>query len=116
MIYPSTVPYLKGFHLTLESWRPNRDVEGWRLPNNDWIRLQAFWDEKGIEVETDLSYHDAPELVKIVPRLKTDLILLEILFSDPNPPLRVVRSKKLKAAGFSFCRCIWIWSWFLNTR
>ena len=30
--YPSTTPYLKGLHLTLDSWRPNRDSEGWKLP------------------------------------------------------------------------------------
>ena len=24
-------PYMKGVHLTLDSWRPYRDGEGWRL-------------------------------------------------------------------------------------
>lgn len=28
MVYPTLVPYLKGFHLTLESWRPDRDAQG----------------------------------------------------------------------------------------
>jgi hypothetical protein len=31
-IYPAMKPYLKGFHLSLESWRGNRDAEGWKLP------------------------------------------------------------------------------------
>jgi len=26
--YPSIVPYLKGIHLTIDSWRPNRDEDG----------------------------------------------------------------------------------------
>jgi hypothetical protein len=30
--YPSITPYLKGIHLTLDSWRPWRDDEGWKLP------------------------------------------------------------------------------------
>ncbi len=30
--YPAMVPYLKGFHLTIEMWRGGRDAEGWKLP------------------------------------------------------------------------------------
>ena len=33
MTYPSLVPYFKGIHLTLDSWRENRDAEGWRIHN-----------------------------------------------------------------------------------
>ena len=28
--YKSMVPYLKGFHLTLDSWREGRDVDDWK--------------------------------------------------------------------------------------
>ena len=28
--YPAMVPYLKGFHLTIEMWRDNRDEDGWK--------------------------------------------------------------------------------------
>lgn len=30
--YPALKPYLKGFHLSLETWRGGRDAEGWKLP------------------------------------------------------------------------------------
>ena len=30
--YPPMIPYLKGFHLTIEMWRGNRDEDGWKLP------------------------------------------------------------------------------------
>ncbi len=30
--YPALKPYLKGFHLLLETWRGGRDAEGWKLP------------------------------------------------------------------------------------
>ena len=33
MTYPSLVPYFKGVHLTLDSWRDNRDAKGWRIHN-----------------------------------------------------------------------------------
>jgi hypothetical protein len=30
--YPSITPYVKGHHLTIDSWRWNRDSEGWVIP------------------------------------------------------------------------------------
>ena len=41
--YPSMVPYLKGIHLTLDSWRPQRDADGWKDPS---IRVKASeWEQ-----------------------------------------------------------------------
>jgi hypothetical protein len=34
--YPIITPYLKGMHLTLDGWRPNRDEELWKLPPGTW--------------------------------------------------------------------------------
>ena len=34
MTYPMLVPYFKGIHLPLESWRYHRDVDGWKLNKN----------------------------------------------------------------------------------
>jgi len=31
--YTTLVPYLKGIHLTLDSWRPNQDDDGWKITN-----------------------------------------------------------------------------------
>ena len=31
MIFPDLTPYLKGFHLTLDSWRDGRNLEGWKI-------------------------------------------------------------------------------------
>ena len=31
MTYKSLMPYLKGLYLSLNSWRKNRDNEGWKL-------------------------------------------------------------------------------------
>jgi hypothetical protein len=34
--YPPMIPYLKGFHLTIEMWRVGQDAEGWKLlPGDD---------------------------------------------------------------------------------
>ena len=103
MVYPSFSPYLKGLHLTLEMWRPDRDEGGWKLPRNDWARLQVHLIEEGIDVDAlGTEYSDAPEIVTRAPRLVQDLDALYILTNDPKPPLRIVRSKLLKALGVSF--------------
>ena len=33
--YPAMIPYLKGFHLTIEMWRGGRDREGWKSKETD---------------------------------------------------------------------------------
>ena len=45
--YPVMVPFLKGIHLTLESWRKDRDLDGWKielkdLDDTEWGR----WEDK----------------------------------------------------------------------
>ena len=103
MVYLALVPYLKGVHLSLETWRPDRDSQGWKLPKNDWARLQVHYVDKGIdpsELPSDVS--DAPDYVKRAPRLKQDLQALSELLKDNQPPLRVIRSKTLKALGVAF--------------
>ncbi|EJK74326.1 hypothetical protein THAOC_04001, partial [Thalassiosira oceanica] len=32
--FPAMVPYLKGFHLTIEMWRGGRDAEGWKVDDD----------------------------------------------------------------------------------
>ena len=61
--YPSLVPHLKGIHLTLDSWRPHRDQDGWRLTpaNQD----QAMLNEH-LQVPTDVP-DQAPSHVTPVP-------------------------------------------------
>jgi hypothetical protein len=68
--YPSTKPYLKGFHLTLHGWRPGRDDSGWQeaslivgRDHEDWQEVEEHQPgQSGCQSE-------APKLVKPVPRL-----------------------------------------------
>ena len=34
--YPGLVPFLKGVHHTLESWRRGRDADGWKFNRDEW--------------------------------------------------------------------------------
>lgn len=103
MIYLSLASFLKGFHLTLESWRPDRNKDDWKLPVNEWSRLKQYLvDKEELEFEFPIDYSQAPSLVMVVPRFLYDLQALKSLLSDQTPPMHVVRSKRLKSIAMSF--------------
>ena len=85
--YPAITPYLKGFHPTIDSWRPDRDKEGWRLPNSQ---------------PRSGPYPTPPSEVCAVPRFRSDVLALLSLFSAEVPPLRFVRSKAIHTAVYGF--------------
>jgi hypothetical protein len=71
--YPSSVPYLKGMHLMLDSWRPNRDTEGWKLPLRD---QRCYGHER----------KGPPNRVIGAQQLRADLEALKTLFGPDTPP------------------------------
>jgi len=85
--YPSITPYLKGYHLTIDSWRPDRDLEGWRLP-----RSQPMTGP----------YPATPECVHPVPRFRNDVLALLSLFDAEVPPTRYVRSRHIHTVQYGF--------------
>jgi hypothetical protein len=100
--FPCMQPYLKGFHLTLHGWRPNRDEEGWKLASNKMGRERNDWPG-----ETELDNGSAPETshparVKAVPRLKDDLLALKTLTEGEIPPLRMVRPTTVRSVRYGF--------------
>jgi len=99
--YPSMTPYLKGVHLTLDSWRPARDREGWK--QKSWIGPEGYWSE---ELDQWQSWDDAPasppSFVFPVPRYSSDLSALLTLLEPEEPPLRYVRGKLIHIAYYGF--------------
>jgi hypothetical protein len=86
--YDAINPYLKGIHLTLDSWRPWRKDDGWKMTLSE---IRAALQEKGIEVGSDCfgafsSQAKAPKQVKWVERLPSDVEALWELFSIEKPP------------------------------
>jgi hypothetical protein len=75
--YPSFSPYLKGIHLTLDSWQPGRDQEGWKIANF----IHHHLHDDSFPIDTS-----APVTVKGVPRLRSDLMALSTLFAAATPP------------------------------
>lgn len=85
--YPAMVPFLKGIHLTLDGWRPNRDVDGWKMQNVKRLREES---------------RDPPERVKPVNRLGADLWALSQLMDSEKPPKRRIRSRKVIEVFYGF--------------
>jgi hypothetical protein len=85
--YPSITPYVKGFHLTIDGWREDRNAEGWKIPN---------YQRSGGDNQSP------PATVSPVPRLSSDVKALLQLFDAAEPPVRWVRGHKITEVVYSF--------------
>jgi hypothetical protein len=92
--YPCITPFIKGIHLTLDSWRPGRDSKGWKDPTYD----PGLTEDMGLPPPLV----QPPARVTAVPRLQMDLEALLSLFSAPHPPTRYVRATHIQVALYGF--------------
>jgi hypothetical protein len=113
--YPGMKPYLKGFHLSLESWRGGRDQDGWKREQgeNEWdneedgLEMDAL--KQGLMVQDGLVECSGERgkgpisgVTKAVPRLKSDLEALLYLAEGVSSAIRQVRSGKCKMVVYGF--------------
>ena len=96
--YDCMVPFLKGLHLTIDSWRSGRDGEGWKVATA-YVQRISRTDDSARDVPVDDKY---PGTVKAVPRLKNDLRALELMTEDLTAPVVVVRSKRILLVRYGF--------------
>jgi hypothetical protein len=83
------VPYLKGFHLSIDGWRKGRDSEGWK-----YLSQEAQEEMEKGTYEDHTMAPEAPKKVKAKHRLKQcDVPALMKLFELEDPPKRLVRPK-----------------------
>ena len=101
MTYTSLIPYLKGIHLTLNSWRPGRDKNGWKTRK-----------QKSDPTE---DCGPPPKYVEAVTRLIADVLALMELTSYLNPPEVPVRPTEKQAtflvgdaSGTGFGSSTWV--------
>ena len=101
--FPAIFPYLKGFYLSLNSWRRGRNDDGWKYSMAEWRAAMDLDDEmpsyKVMEkVKRSLpgqSHLDRPELVDAVSRLGMDIRAIAELIADDEPVHRLVRGDKV---------------------
>jgi hypothetical protein len=76
--FKAMTPYLKGIHLTLDSWREHRDHDGWKIP---------FSLREKLEVKEDVKQGGLPLLVKGVAQIMDDIGVLMDFTAADIPPL-----------------------------
>ncbi|KAL7570483.1 hypothetical protein ACA910_004265 [Epithemia clementina (nom. ined.)] len=102
LTYGSVSPYLKGLHLTLESWRVDWDRDGWRMTPSEFSLLCK---DKGLDLIDQLGLEgdkEPPLLVTPVPRLIDDVRNLLALTEGETPPRVLVRPKASASAAIMF--------------
>lgn len=93
MTYENLRPYLKGFYLTLNGWRFDRNEEGWKLGKRDWEAVaEHMWDDcrlweaaaKNVQRETHQHQDGSglPGQLKVNDRFKHDIDVLSLMFAS----------------------------------
>ena len=90
-------PYLRGLHKTIDSWRPFRDRDGWKL-------MQSVIDAKLSDGYTpDPDNHQEPlKYIQPLPRLKKDFEILQDLTIPEAPPKVIRRRRGTASAVYGF--------------
>eukprot|EP00957_Ditylum_brightwellii_P137466 10480780-Ditylum_brightwellii.AAC.1 len=97
MTYPILVPYFKGVHLTLETWRSNQDAHGLKYSDKEWLALRAYM---SIDQADDAS--NVPVTVHGSTRLVSDLKALAELMNYDNPAMRLLCGINISQALYGF--------------
>ena len=90
--YPALMPCMKGIYLTLNSWRPQQDEEGWKNPN----KRKRETKEDPLP-SASVGILEPPEWTKEVPRLRSDIGELMELTSSVSPPRIPIRPTNKEA-------------------
>ncbi|KAL7576958.1 hypothetical protein ACA910_006714 [Epithemia clementina (nom. ined.)] len=97
------VPYLKGLHLTLESWREDRDEDGWKMTPRERALVNRGDDEKRDVVGDNYNPNlKPPDMVVPAPRFKDDVLVLFELTKASHPPRILVRPTGQAIAALMF--------------
>jgi len=111
--YPAITPFLKGIHLTLDSWREGRDDDGWKLSKKmRKEKFKDFYEDKEYYYDKEDDVEDKnlkaqlngkpPKKVCPVTRLLDDLVVLNDFFSPDMAPWRFVRGNKISMVRYGF--------------
>jgi hypothetical protein len=107
--FETLTPFLKGFYLTLNSWREGRDNADWKVSPRQWkvLFVQPSCQRKdlGRELDNELRKSEmtgAPERVTSSPSLKSDVEALAAMFSPEKAPEVVIRSNTVITIVYGF--------------
>ena len=102
MAYPLMLPFLRGFYLTMNSWRKDRDSEGWKLGKVAFEAMISQMRKNGSWDPASGGEQDAPLEVQAVPVLEEHLKALLVLFEGHKPTLRLIRGASIYEVCYVF--------------
>ena len=109
MTFEDITPFLKGFYLTLNSWRDKRNEDGWKITDKAWLNSVMDRHDRGLmsdnELDQALEPSDsaiAPNTVEACSRFESDLNTLTRFFHLPDPPVVSIRTKHIITVVYSF--------------
>ena len=102
LTYPTMRVYLKGFYLTMNSWRPFRDDHGWKLSGKASAAFFNASDKDFQHSGEDDEDIEEPEFVRAVPSFHRFLMALSHMFEGDEPSLRLVRGSQIQYVGYGF--------------
>ena len=110
--YCIILPFLRGFHNTIDSWRDGRDVEGWKSSDVDsgWLDVlnHNLFSGKINQHEFDFllgsrkASDQPPKYVLPAPRLFDDLEVLQSIFKEELPAKMPIRHSKTAEVYYGF--------------
>ena len=109
MTFEDVIPFLKGLYLTLNSWRPGRDQDDWKMSAKKWkifLGSQRDVDSKGDQGEdASLGMGDDPEApisVRGSTRLTSDVGALWEIMSPDIVPRVSIRARSIVSVVYGF--------------
>ena len=102
LTFDDMTPFLKGFYLTLNSWRPKRDSHDLKMTDKLWMECLVAQVESGaisdLEFQNEIngqSEGDCSSTVTASPRFSDDVRALLSMFDSPSPPEVNLRSSEV---------------------
>jgi len=110
MTYDLLFPFLKGFHLTLCSFLPKRNEQGWKMKDLEWIgfleisRSTGKLTDEEVQAALDYKYDPKfrPKTITVVPRFHQCLLALKKFFDSDSPPIITERTSTLQLVIYGF--------------
>jgi len=110
MTYEILFPFLKGFHLALCAHLPNRDDDGWKMRDLEWLGFleeriskgKLSEEEKAELMNQEFNISNAPKRIKVGKRFRKCLIALKKFFEVETPPIITDRSTNIQMAVYGF--------------
>ena len=110
MTYDLLFPFLKGFHLTLCSFLPKRNEQGWKMKDLEWIgflevsRSTGKLTDEEVQAALDFKYDPKvrPKTITVVPRFHQCLLALKKFFNSDLPPIITERTSSVQLVIYGF--------------